>query len=1323
MASITISLASGTTGKLYATASSILHTSATQPSSSITITCDASGTTGADITLREATDGSHITNCPMLAIKWKPNGYTQEVLFGSSTANKPMAQFKYSSTTISYSTTTVPAGGTITVTALAGSGTADTTAPSDVGIGGYYYAHNGLGGRYNYSNGTYTYEEYTTADSNQGIRSKPARCGNRVPVDISFKYNGTAKYFVFMMMRGWAGASAGCPGDMGMLAGTGPIVNSTFQTGWADGYDTYRIDVFALSPSGIYPSPAIMPGDGSSQTSCPSNSTWVKWPEDSSLSTYNVTYYGTDGSTILRSNTEAKLPLQFTKVSNSAITFYKGSELYPYLSGDSGTKAIPDGKRFKGWQKKEGSGSYGNTITSDSGMGKVGSSNVSLKLVVEDDTVNVAFKSNYPSGSSGSTADRTQTWTIGSTQSLLSAPATPTRNGYTYTFDGWYSAASGGTKIGNAGASYTVPSSNTTLFAHWTETAVKYTITYDSNGGSSVSSQDYYATTNLTLASASTKTGHTFNGWKVTTAEGNWSSGTTYTSAQNVGTGKYGNVTLTAQWTVNTYTIEFVIATANYPTSSDGDAGNVPTKPANRTVTYGGTWAGDGYSSLPGLSTASGSSDNWDEYFDAWKWDYGFVGWFDAETGGVEKTATTTYNVAGNSKLYARWEKTQKKYTVTWKDFDGRVIKTDSNVLAGTLIQSLAPADPIRNGYVFSGWATIPSSGEVRDNYVFTAQYTPIQYTVTFIYTNPDYATIDASSKETSPFYYTIEQNPSAFRNPTTSDNTDEHNPNPYKFDGWVWSIAKHQDDVNTPPTPTNWTVGGKLKPADIPANTWGNITLTATWTPNPFTISFDVNLGEDEEYQTQSPVDTPNPITLDFGSSYGVSNISRNGYVFDGWYTEPTGGTKVVSSTILKTAKNHTLYAHWDAIKIYLEFNVPDDSPKPEDVEFSIESQYPYIIRQVTSKNGREFVGWWTATSGGEQITEITSWNDAESRKIIDAETGKYKIKIYAKFKVALTPFEPIPDAPGDSGGSGELDNGDYGIPVEDLDDSLQYRLVLTVNGDRTNGTHGEPDGQGDVFTMPSGTGSITRDSNNYWVWSYDTGIVSKQDLYYKDDDGVHGLMAQTIFTMNVWRVQVYHPTATLNVKLYTYEGNTQLGQPSQTDNDFRIGDKYVPYVSDKNEGENSDVLLTEGVDAIRALDLGNVMESPSALINAGAYEDIKDRLYTRRFIGNKRSTVMCKIKAHSVNEDDEEVLYGAIPSHITVRLDGVGYDTGNRPTREDDLGFNPNDEPNHVYESNEFCVTTDPFPNIVHTTPNDWVNGRFRIQVLDSRHYRIEE
>ena len=50
-----------------------------------------------------------------------------------------------------------------------------------------------------------------------------------------------------------------------------------------------------------------------------------------------------------------------------------------------------------------------------------------------------------------------------------------TRGGFT--FDGWFTAASGGTEAGAAGASFTIPAGGVTLFAQWTETAVSTTTT------------------------------------------------------------------------------------------------------------------------------------------------------------------------------------------------------------------------------------------------------------------------------------------------------------------------------------------------------------------------------------------------------------------------------------------------------------------------------------------------------------------------------------------------------------------------------------------------------------------------------------------------------------------------------------------------------------------------------------------------------------------------------------------------------------------------------------------------------------------------------
>ncbi len=61
-------------------------------------------------------------------------------------------------------------------------------------------------------------------------------------------------------------------------------------------------------------------------------------------------------------------------------------------------------------------------------------------------------------------------------------------------------------------------------------------------------------------------------------------------------------------------------------------------------------------------------------------------------------------------------------YTVTFTDYDGAVLKTQENVQDGSA--ATAPADPIRNGYVFIGWDK--TFDNITGDLTVTAQYTPI---------------------------------------------------------------------------------------------------------------------------------------------------------------------------------------------------------------------------------------------------------------------------------------------------------------------------------------------------------------------------------------------------------------------------------------------------------------------------------------------------------------------------------------------------------------------------------------------------------------------
>ena len=107
----------------------------------------------------------------------------------------------------------------------------------------------------------------------------------------------------------------------------------------------------------------------------------------------------------------------------------------------------------------------------------------------------------------------------------LATLPTPTRSG-SYTFKGWYTAASGGTQV-TVDKVYT---ENTTIYAQWNYTGStgggggvsRYTVKFDTNGGTTVANKTVTRNAKLAEPTAPTKDGYTFDGWytdkKLTTA-------------------------------------------------------------------------------------------------------------------------------------------------------------------------------------------------------------------------------------------------------------------------------------------------------------------------------------------------------------------------------------------------------------------------------------------------------------------------------------------------------------------------------------------------------------------------------------------------------------------------------------------------------------------------------------------------------------------------------------------------------------------------------------------------------------------------------------
>jgi uncharacterized repeat protein (TIGR02543 family) len=110
-----------------------------------------------------------------------------------------------------------------------------------------------------------------------------------------------------------------------------------------------------------------------------------------------------------------------------------------------------------------------------------------------------------------------------------------------YNFDGWFSAASGGSLVGAAGTSYTIPSGGATLYAHWTANALP-TVTFNANGGVGTMANEVASIPTALTANGFTYTGYTFAGWNTAAND----SGTAYANGATYAF--TSNTTLYAQW-------------------------------------------------------------------------------------------------------------------------------------------------------------------------------------------------------------------------------------------------------------------------------------------------------------------------------------------------------------------------------------------------------------------------------------------------------------------------------------------------------------------------------------------------------------------------------------------------------------------------------------------------------------------------------------------------------------------------------------------------------------------------------------------------------
>jgi len=475
---------------------------------------------------------------------------------------------------------------------------------------------------------------------------------------------------------------------------------------------------------------------------------------------------------------------------------------------------------------------------------------------------------------------QTADYEFGADTSGVTAPADPTRTGYV--FNVWGSSVPA-----------TMPASVVTIQA--TYTAEQHTITFESNGGTAVTTLTQDTDSVVTQPIDPTFAGYTFVDWYNEVG---------LTTAYVFDTMKATDTIAYASWTVNQYTITFDSNGGTVVTAITQDFGTVVTEPADPTkaglnfrvwssdveltqeyifttmpaeniTVYGDWYAVLSYVPNGGSAVASenvGEGNTPVEPTDPTYAGYTFNGWYtDDITFSVPANFLTP--LTADEVFYADW--VAILYTAQYLDEDLAVLKTADFEFGADTSTFTPPADPTKTGWTFTAWdSTVPATMPV-DGITITATYTINSVTMTFN---------TGVGSAVAPY---IQDYGTPVVEPTTSETG-------YTFVGWFEEV-----EFTTP------YVFDTMPAADL--------TIYAKLTENIYNITYLNVLGIVNSNPTTYESDTP--------VTFAVPTVTA-GYTFAGWFDAAEGGNEVVETTT-ETIGSFTLYAQWDMINNYLALPV----------------------------------------------------------------------------------------------------------------------------------------------------------------------------------------------------------------------------------------------------------------------------------------------------------------------------------------------------------------------------------------------------------------
>ncbi|MBS7398075.1 MAG: PASTA domain-containing protein, partial [Ruminiclostridium sp.] len=166
--------------------------------------------------------------------------------------------------------------------------------------------------------------------------------------------------------------------------------------------------------------------------------------------------------------------------------------------------------------------------------------------------------------------------------------------------------------------------------------------------------------------------------------------------------------------------------------------------------------------------------------------------------------------------------------------------------------------------------------------------------------------------------------------------------------------------------------------------------------------ISFDANGGN----VTQNSKD----VTL--GAEYGELPVAtKSGETFIGWYTDKDGGSRITKDSVVSITSNQTLYAHWktNTSSGTNTYTLSCEGENGTVWFFDLTYGSEYGTLPTPTCEGYTFTGWYTAKSGGTEVSSSTKMGASDTTIYAHWKVNTYTLSFDANGGTVSTSSKSI--------------------------------------------------------------------------------------------------------------------------------------------------------------------------------------------------------------------------------------------------------------------------------------------------------------------------